>query len=175
MTTKETIAVQPYDRVVTLLNGVRQAMPRRGQSRAARAYCPACHPEHAGRQHDRTLAVAESTDGAVLLFCHRCGGATPALAALELSLSELYPAHMRWHKGPDGSPSHWTALYAALEAAESAAARLMATSGCHCHEHTRAQCRALELYWDATEALRRAARATAQELAAERRQQEGRS
>ena len=78
-----------YDFIVSRLEGKRSYRPRPGLARATRSFCPAhqAPPHKPGR--GRTLSVAETADGNVLLHCHSGCAAGDVLASLGLSLRDL--------------------------------------------------------------------------------------
>lgn len=94
-------ALTPFDTVVAMLTGVREAAANqsKGIVRQNTADCPAC-----GKA--QKLNVAELRDGSVLLNCYPCGGSLPPLDALGLSYSDLYPAHSSSGTS-NGGPAAW--------------------------------------------------------------------
>lgn len=56
-----------------------------------RAKCPACnHPHDTG-----ALAINESSGGTILVHCFRCGDTAAILAAVGLTVADLYPERIR--------------------------------------------------------------------------------
>lgn len=105
------IGVYPIDRLIPLLAGVRQ------YGTGWRADCPTGHRSRG------TLAVGVGDDGRVLLHCHAGCDAADVLAAVGLTLADLYPDRPR-----DLSPmgrraardamrsAHWSAALGVLSA-----------------------------------------------------------
>ncbi|MHB1951614.1 MAG: hypothetical protein ACYCQK_09090 [Acidiferrobacteraceae bacterium] len=106
----------PYDLLLARLEGVRAYRAPAGDiDRSARAYCPAHQigPHRPGR--GRTLSIAERGD-VVLVHCHGGCGAADVLAAVGLSLHDLYPRRGA-DCGPHYSTAHmWTSAAAAADA-----------------------------------------------------------
>ncbi len=80
-----------YDTIVGRLDGVRTYRAAVGIQRAARAFCPAHQPPPHRHGRGRTLSIAETASGQVLLHCHAGCCSADVLAAVCLRLSDLYP------------------------------------------------------------------------------------
>jgi exonuclease VII small subunit len=73
----------PVDRILAQLEGVRRSGP------GWRANCPIGHKSRG------TLAIAESDAGGVLMHCHAGCAAAEIVAAVGLTLADLYPPRER--------------------------------------------------------------------------------
>lgn len=77
-----------------------------------RAVCPV----HESRHRSQSLSVRETEDGAILVYCFAGCGAGDVVAAVGLSLSQLFPASqgtLRTRKS--GRPNHYHAAGQALQ------------------------------------------------------------
>ena len=142
----------PYDLVIRRLDGARLYRSSAPHiARAHRAYCPAHQPPPHTAERGRTLSIALTTAGRVLLHCHAGCAAADVLAAVGLTLRDLYPAlPPNVHRGPLYSgPSAWSSAAAAADALAEAAGRLL----------THSDPGAIMEVWTAADAFRRLARA----------------
>jgi len=113
-----------YDIIVARLDGVRPFRSAQGILRSTRAHCPAHQipPHKPGRE--RTLSVAETQSGDVLLKCHAGCSSIDVLAAVGLKLSDLYPRGEGGNHRQKGDP-RGTAWASAAAAADAVAERAL--------------------------------------------------
>jgi hypothetical protein len=78
-----------------------------------RAICPA----HESRHRAQSLAIRELPDGTLLVRCHAGCGAADVVAALGLTLADLFPREHRAPTEPRGPqrPGMWHALRQAVQ------------------------------------------------------------
>lgn len=82
-----------YDDLLNRLGGVRTVQsPAQSVVRAHRATCPSCDKK-------LKLSLAETSDGTVLIHCHRGCGTGDVLDALSMNARDLFPGD-----GPHSSP-----------------------------------------------------------------------
>ena len=83
----------PFDRIVShtyIADGFRAVASHAADiSRSGRAYCPAC--DHGRHDRKRSLDIAESLSGALLINCWRGCSATEIMLAIGLDVADLYP------------------------------------------------------------------------------------
>ncbi len=102
----ETLVLPRLDRVV-------KSHRRAGVESAWRADCPACGAS------GRPLSIAIAVSGAGLVQCHggNCAGSgLPALQALGLGWSDLYPKTEKHFQRGNGGPANWMPAVAASDA-----------------------------------------------------------
>jgi hypothetical protein len=90
------VSQRPIDRLLARLGGAQ----RRGDQYYAS--CPTAAHEHGDRS--RGLAIRELDDGRVLLHCHAGCPVEDVLAAIGISMSDLYPDRPREHRSSGRSP-----------------------------------------------------------------------
>lgn len=97
------------------LEGLRKAPARAGETiQAWRSHCPACN----SHGHPLSIAISARPGAAGLINCKGgCAGSPlPALEALGLCLSDLYPMNDRHVAKGNGGPHAWSSVYSAGEA-----------------------------------------------------------
>lgn len=100
--------ISPFDAFIRQVDGFRSTPPGVGVSRSGRCFCPAHQkpPHEPGR--GRTLSVAESGDGMLLVHCHAGCGAGEVLASVDLAEVDMFPQSFidRYRAARQADPKH---------------------------------------------------------------------
>lgn len=110
-----------YDALLALLQKPRRTALRHGLTRAHRAFCPACQSDGGD---SLALSVAETDDGTILLHCFKGCDAGTIAAALDVDMSELFPARFTAGEGAAGAAkpiASWASAIAFADAMDAAA------------------------------------------------------
>lgn len=119
-----------YDQLLARLDGVRLA-PTSASSQtihAVRAFCPAHQPPPRAAGRGRTLSVAQSAAGGVLVHCHAGCRPDEVLSALGLTVADLFPDSPRGGAG-NGGPAAWAGVSGACDALDEIACRIAIARG----------------------------------------------
>jgi len=117
--------VSIYNLLLSRLAGVRKSSPRAGCIRAHRALCPVHQNDGRIKGRSPSLSIAETTDGAVLIYCYAGCDPSDVVAAVGLDIADLFPPTKRSAHG-NGGISTWVAATALADAVAWAAARVTA-------------------------------------------------
>lgn len=91
-------AHNPFDEVLSRVEGAKETRPAPGMVRSALCHCPA----HKDKRP--SLFISETEDGRVLMHCRAACDTGDVLAALGLEWVDIMPAHLR-HNRMDGNRS----------------------------------------------------------------------
>jgi hypothetical protein len=126
---KEGCMTNPFDRFTSRLEGIRPVPSIPGKTiRAARAYCPNHQrpPHRPGR--GRTLSVAESNDGTLLIHCHASCSVEEVASAAGLEVCDLFASDEIQIVGSSGIGTKWQSSASATDAVVEAGHFLAAVS-----------------------------------------------